>query len=154
MESGGQQKTCMLRCRKLRVLWLELDCPKPNLQGSSCPPIDSMSEIDALFFAPRFLRKTWATSPKETMTYEVIEGDEWAAYGTARTSHRDETRDHLRVRAYGDRALIVLVSVTPHQGRREGRLQGEAAQVVTCLWGRARDVRYSEPRAYLHWRAT
>ncbi len=30
--------------------------------------------------------------------------------------------------------------VTPHQGRREGRLQGEAAQGETVLWGRARDV--------------
>src|SRR5689334_11121955 len=38
MESGGQQKTCTLRCRKLRVLWRELDCPKPNREGSRCPP--------------------------------------------------------------------------------------------------------------------
>ena len=59
----------------------------------------------------------------------------------ARTYHLDETRDRLKVRAYGDRALIVLVRVTPHQGGRESRLQGEAAQVETALWGRARDVR-------------
>ena len=58
----------------------------------------------------------------------------------ARTSHRDETRDHLRARAYGDRALVVLVSVTSHQGRRESRLQGEAAQVLASLRERARDV--------------
>jgi len=88
------------------------------------------------------------------MTNEAIEGDEWAAYGIALTYHLDETWDHLRARAYGDRALILLVRVTPHQGRREGRLQGKAAQVVTCLWGRARDVRYSEPIACCHWRAT
>src|SRR5690348_13549168 len=30
MESGGQQKTCVLRCRKLRMLWPELDCSKSN----------------------------------------------------------------------------------------------------------------------------
>jgi hypothetical protein len=54
--------------------------------------------------------------------------------------HPDETRD-LRARAYGDRALIVLVRVTPHQGGREGRPQGEAVQVVAFSQGRARDVR-------------
>jgi hypothetical protein len=56
MESGGQQKTCMLRCRKLRVLWLELDCPKPNLQGSSCPPIDTRPGIDALLRLGSYVR--------------------------------------------------------------------------------------------------
>ena len=59
----------------------------------------------------------------------------------ARTYHPDETRDHLRARAYGDRALIVLVRVTPHQARREGRLQGEAAQGYALAGGSARDVR-------------
>ena len=51
----------------------------------------------------------------------------------ARTYQVDGTRDHLRAQAYGDRALIVLVRVMPHQGRREGRLQGEAAQVGIFL---------------------
>ena len=59
----------------------------------------------------------------------------------ARTYHHDETWDCLRVRTYGNRALEVLVSVTPHQGRREGRLQGEAAQGYALAGGSARDVR-------------
>ena len=46
----------------------------------------------------------------------------------ARTYQVDGTRNHLRMQTYGDRALIVLVRVMSHQGRREGRLQGEAAQ--------------------------
>src|SRR5579859_615685 len=75
------------------------------------------------------------------MINEIIEGDEWAAYGTARTYHLDETRDHLPARAYGDRALIVLVGVTPHQGVWESHTQGEAAQVETFSRERARDVR-------------
>ena len=66
------------------------------------------------------------------MANEVIEGDEWAAYGTARTSHRDETRDHLRARAYGDRALVVLAGVTTCQGAWESHAQGKAAQVEAC----------------------
>ena len=90
---------------------------------------------------PRFLRKTAVPSARWTMTNEVIEGDEWATYGALETYHRDETQDHLRARAYGDRALIVLVRVTPHQGRRESRLQGEAVQVGAFSWGRARDMR-------------
>ena len=63
-------------------------------------------------------------------------------------SHRDETWDCLRVRAYGNRAPVVLVRVTPHQGRREGRLQREAAQGYGIAEGRARDVRI------LNWRNT
>ena len=71
------------------------------------------------------------------MINEIIEGDEWAAYGTARTSHHDETRDHLRARAYGDRALVVLVGVMPYQGVWESHTQGEAAQVVAFLLGKS-----------------
>jgi hypothetical protein len=63
------------------------------------------------------------------MANEVIEGDEWAAYGALETYHLDETRDHLPARAYGDRALIVLAGVTPCQGAWEGHAQGKAAQV-------------------------
>ncbi len=140
MESGDEQKMCMFLHRKLRALWSELNCPKPNFQGSICPPIDTTSEVDALF-ASGLLRKIWMTSARETMTNEAIEGNEWAAYGALDTYHLDETRDHLRARAYGDRALIVLVRVTTHQGRRESRLQGEAAQVEAFSRERARDVR-------------
>lgn len=63
-------------------------------------------------------------------------------YVVARTSHRDGTWDCLRVRAYGNRALVVLVRITSHQGRREGRLQGEAAQGYGSARGRARDVHF------------
>jgi hypothetical protein len=80
------------------------------------------------------------TSARETMTNEVIQGNEWAAYGALDTYHLDETRDHLRARAYGDRALVVLVRVTPHQGVWESYMQGEAAQVKTFSRERARDV--------------
>jgi hypothetical protein len=32
--------------------------------------------------------------------------------------------------SYGDGVLIVVVGVTPHQGKRESRLQGEVEQVI------------------------
>ena len=77
-----------------------------------------------------------------------MQGHESVPYVVARTSHRDGTWDCLRVRAYGNRALVVLVRRTSHQGRREGRLQGEAAQGYGSAKGRARDVHF------LNWRTT
>jgi hypothetical protein len=74
------------------------------------------------------------------MVNETIEGNEWETYGALDTYHLDETRDHLPARAYGDRALIVLVRVTPHQGMWESHMQGEAAQVEPFSGERARDV--------------
>ena len=62
-------------------------------------------------------------------------------YVAASTYHHDETRDCLRARAYGNRALGVLVRVTPHQGAWEGHVQGEAAQGEELVRQRARDVR-------------
>lgn len=32
--------------------------------------------------------------------------------------------------SYGDGVPIVVVGVTPHQGKRESRLQGEVEQVI------------------------
>jgi hypothetical protein len=69
-------------------------------------------------------------------------------YVVARTYHYDGTWDCLKVRAYGNRVLVLLVRVTSHQGRREVRLQGEAAQEYGNAGGRARDVHI------LNWRIT
>ena len=48
MESSEPQKACMRLCCKIRALWSGRDCSKPNSQGSICPPIDTMSEVDAI----------------------------------------------------------------------------------------------------------
>jgi len=72
---------------------------------------------------------------------EVKQGDEWVPYVAADTYHHDETRDGLTARAYGYRALGVLVRVTPHRGAWEGHVQGEAAQGEGFVRERARDVR-------------
>jgi hypothetical protein len=64
----------------------------------------------------------------------------------ASTSHRDETRDRLRARAYGDGGLVVVVGVMPHRGAWESHAQGEAVQADGCAGGSARDVRM------LNWR--
>jgi hypothetical protein len=62
-------------------------------------------------------------------------------YVAADTYHHDETRDCLKARANGNRALVVLVRVTPHRGAWEGHVQGEAAQGEGLVRERARDVR-------------
>jgi len=56
VESGDRQKACTsMRC-KLRTLWLELNCPKPNSQGSSCSPIGTMPQADALLGLDSYVR--------------------------------------------------------------------------------------------------
>ena len=42
---------------------------------------------------------------------------------------------------YGDGALIVVVGLTPHQGERESRSQGEARQVADVQKGEVREMR-------------
>jgi hypothetical protein len=56
VESGDEQKMCMFMCCKLRALWSELDCPKPNFQGRSWPPIDTASQVDALLRLDFYVR--------------------------------------------------------------------------------------------------
>src|SRR5947209_7307146 len=68
VESGGQQKTCMLRCRKLRTLGLELNCPKPNAQGSSCSPIGTTPEADALLNADFYVRSGFLLQGRRWLT--------------------------------------------------------------------------------------
>ncbi len=48
LESGDVVETQHDGCRDARILWQELDCPKPNVQGSICPLIGNMSDTDAL----------------------------------------------------------------------------------------------------------
>ena len=62
------------------------------------------------------------------------EGDVGGVGGTyiaLETSHRDGTRDApLEGDLHGNGVPIVVVGVTTYQGGREGRPQGEGAQVV------------------------
>jgi len=143
-ERSGLSKTCrQMRC-KTRAIWARLDCLKPNLQSGRGSPIDTTSDIDATV-CNRF--------PRVWCNLFTVGGGRWGqvrrwvgALRRARTSHRDETRDCLRVRTYGNRALVLLVRVASHQGAWEGHVQGEAAQEYGIPGGRARDVRI------LNWR--
>ena len=61
---------------------------------------------------------------------ESWQGNEWITYSVLNVPNRRNTGSPTGHEPHGDGASIVVVSVTPHQGRRESRLQGEGKQVV------------------------
>jgi hypothetical protein len=69
---------------------------------------------------------------------ELTQGNGQAAYVTLDTSSARGIRDHLRgASPIGDGVPVVVVGVTPYQGERESRSQGQVAQVST-ISGEAR----------------
>src|SRR6266540_3812893 len=64
------------------------------------------------------------------MPSEGIQGDEWAAYVTLGRMTETYAGSPTGCEPYGDGEPIVAVGVTPHQGVRESRMQGEVAQVI------------------------
>src|SRR6266508_2417970 len=64
------------------------------------------------------------------MPSEGIQGDEWAAYVTLGRMTETYAGSPTGCEPYGDGEPIVAVGVTPHQGVRESRTQGEVAQVI------------------------
>jgi hypothetical protein len=61
---------------------------------------------------------------------EGIEGDEWGAYVALVRMTGTNAGSPKGRESYGDTGLVVVVGVTPHQGGREVRLQGEGGQVI------------------------
>src|SRR4051812_40615272 len=71
-------------------------------------------------------------SGRWTVGSEPTQGNRRDAYVTLDTSNARGIRDHLKGREpHGDGVPVVVVGVTPHQGERESRSQGQAAQVST-----------------------
>jgi len=66
------------------------------------------------------------------MPSEGIQGDEWDAYVTLGRMTGTNAGSPTGREPYGDGVPIVVVRVTPHQGGRESRPQGEGAQVTGC----------------------
>jgi len=73
------------------------------------------------------------------MPSEGIQGDEWDAYVTLGRMTGTNAGSPTGREPYGDGVPIVVVRVTPHQGGRESRPQGEGAQVT----GYSRTERYA-----------
>ncbi|WP_228834530.1 reverse transcriptase/maturase family protein [Nocardia abscessus] len=67
------------------------------------------------------------------MPSEGIEGDEWGAYVTLSRTTRTNAGSPTGRESYGDGGLVVVAGVTPGQGGRESRPQGEGGQVNRTL---------------------
>ena len=135
VESSGGPKACKPRCCKTRVLWRERHCPKPNSQGSICPPIGTTSIADVrsnhgIEGRSGFLLRVGP------MINEIIEGNEWAAYGTlGRTLVTEHgmaysPRGPRSRSAHSSRGSHVPPgrSVTPATGQRGTGICGNAAE--------------------------
>jgi hypothetical protein len=61
---------------------------------------------------------------------EGVEGDEWAAYVTLSRTTGTNAGSPTGRESYGDGGLVVVAGVTPGQGGRESRPQGEGGQVI------------------------
>ena len=74
----------------------------------------------------------WPGQPpgRGAMPSEGIKGDEWDAYVTLSRTARTNMGSPTGRESYGDGGLVVAAGVTPGQGGRESRLQGEGGQVT------------------------
>jgi hypothetical protein len=73
------------------------------------------------------------------MPSEGIEGDEWDAYVTLFRAAATNVGSPTGREPQGDGGLVVVAGVTPGQGGRESRPQGEGGQVI----GQSRTGRYA-----------
>src|SRR3954470_15148523 len=118
---------------KTRVIWRRPDCLKPSSRGWKCassdiqrPERSHQYQANPLCFAP---------------TFRLVDGEQ-RAYSRERTGRLRHARYVQRKgnsgspkgrEPYGDGVPVVVVGVTPHQGERESRLQGQVAQVFTII---------------------
>ncbi len=129
----------MVLLRKARVIWRRPDCLKPSSRRWKCassdiqrPERSHQHQANPLCFAPIF---------------RLVGGGQ-RAHSRERTGRLRHARHVQRKRnsgspkgrePYGDGVPVVVVGVTPHQGERESRLQGQVAQVSTM----SREARYA-----------
>ena len=111
------------------------DMAKARLPESQCPegasrtPAGKTPETGA---APCIRVQRYRVQPPErgTMPNEGIQGHEWDAYVTlSRTTETNVGSPNGR-ESYGDTVPVVVAGVAPCQGGREGRPQGQGAQVI------------------------
>ena len=127
----------MVLLRKASVIWRRSDYLKPSSQGWKCassdiqrPERSHQYQANPLCFVP---------------TFRLVDGEQ-RAHSRERTGRLRHARYVQRKgnsgspkgrEPYGDGVPVVVVGVTPHRGEREGRSQGEVAQVSTDRPGKA-----------------
>jgi len=80
----------------------------------------------------RAIRLSWrVSSARWAIGSEPIQGDEWGTYGALETfSTRRNAGSPTGREPSGDGVPVVVDGVTPVQGARESRAQGEGGQVI------------------------
>jgi hypothetical protein len=104
----------------------------PEVQSSvmyECHPSPTMRNDDATSSQP-FSSGGYATPVTWTRGNEPWQGDEWTTYSALNVHNRRTTGSPTGQEPYGDGVSIVVVGVTPDQGGRESRPQGEGRQGV------------------------
>src|SRR5205085_5401041 len=106
------------------------DCLKPNLQrwnfASSGNDVRNRCPCPVLV-----MKHSRGNLPDDgAMPSEGIEGDEWAAYLALSRMAETNVGSPTGRESYGDGGLVVVAGVTPGQGGRESRPQGEGGQVI------------------------
>ncbi|MEV5012773.1 ISAs1 family transposase [Streptomyces sp. NPDC055692] len=127
-ETGGRAQVPGAVRRGTRAVWRKLDCLNPNLQRQQFTATGTAPETGARRDRGR-TGSPWSTFAAGAMPSEGIEGDEWGAWA-ALIVCQGRTWDHRPSTAGGDGVPVVVAGVTPGRGEREGRSQGEGAQVV------------------------
>jgi hypothetical protein len=133
-ESSSRAQAYGAVCCEARVIWLRLDCLNPNLQQMQVVTSAGKTPvIPAPYPAPanadgRGKLLDMGRCPVRALK-EMSGEPKSRSIRTARTNvGSPEGRE-----PYGDGGPVVVVRVTPHQGGRESRLQGEGGQVTGCL---------------------
>jgi hypothetical protein len=110
------------------------------VDASSHPPERSLKPVPCSALDSRV-----ASAPPErgTTPSEGVQGDEWGAYVTLLRTTGTNAGSPAGREPQGDGGLVVVAGVTPGQGGRESRLQGEGGQVN----GHHQVGRYAQCRA-------
>jgi hypothetical protein len=130
-ETGGRVQMPGTARRGTRAVWRRLDCLNPNLQRQQFTATGKVSVTGARR-ARGVLVRPGQPSRRErcpTRAFKEMSGAPAAALNVCRR----RTWDHRPSTAGGDGVPVVVAGVATGQGGREGRLQGEGAQVMRTL---------------------
>jgi hypothetical protein len=86
-------------------------------------PVTGAASYAGVSWYPAYLRG------RGTISSEGIQGDEWGTYAALSRMTGTNVGSPKGREPYGDAGLVVVAGVTPRQGGRESRPQGEGGQV-------------------------
>jgi hypothetical protein len=133
-ESGSRAQAYGAVCCGARVIWLRLDCLNPNPQlmqvvtSAGKTPV-----IPAPYPAPASADGRCNLRDMERYPVRALKGMSGEPKSRSIRTARTNVGSPKGSEPYGDGGPVVVVRVTPHQGGRESRPQGEGGQVTGYL---------------------